>query len=138
LSPEHCGERRRDGCRLELRSILLGHSFNRSEISDDPDRNGGQRTDRRIPELTAVLVVPTGVLGALCAPEIALLFGVCSWRARGLAAGVAGHGIATSRMLSLNETAGAFAGLAMGLCGLLTAVLLPFVFHALSLDAASP
>jgi predicted murein hydrolase (TIGR00659 family) len=91
-----------------------------------------------IPELTAVLVVATGVLGALCAPEIALLVGVRSWRARGLAAGVAGHGIATSRMLSLNETAGAFAGLAMGLCGLLTAVLLPFAFHALSLDAASP
>lgn len=78
-----------------------------------------------IPELTAVLVVLTGVIGALCAPEIAALVGVRCWRARGLAAGVAGHGIATARMLSLDETAGAFSGLAMGLCGLLTAILLP-------------
>jgi putative effector of murein hydrolase len=41
-------------------------------------------------------------------------------------------------MLSMNETAGAFAGLAMGLCGLLTAVLLPLVFHALSIYTANP
>jgi predicted murein hydrolase (TIGR00659 family) len=78
-----------------------------------------------IPELTAVLVVLTGVLGALCAPELAALVGVRCPRARGLAAGVAGHGIATARMLSLDETAGAFSGLSMGLCGLLTAILLP-------------
>jgi putative effector of murein hydrolase len=73
--------------------------------------------------------VITGVIGALCAPELAALFGVRCWRARGLAAGVAGHGIATARMLSLDDTAGAFSGLAMGLCGLITAVLLPLVFH---------
>lgn len=64
-----------------------------------------------IPELTAVLVVATGVLGAVCAPEITTLIAVRCWRARGLAAGVAGHGIATARMLSLDPTAGAFAGL---------------------------
>jgi putative effector of murein hydrolase len=80
-----------------------------------------------LPELTAVLVVATGVLGALCAPEITALLGIRCRRACGLAAGVAGHGIATARMLSLDETAGAFSGLAMGLCGLLTAVLLPIV-----------
>lgn len=84
-----------------------------------------------IPELTAVLVVLTGVIGGLCAPELALFIGVRCWRARGLAAGVAGHGIATARMLLLDETAGAFAGLAMGLCGLLTAVLLPPVARLL-------
>jgi predicted murein hydrolase (TIGR00659 family) len=88
-----------------------------------------------IPELTAVLVVVTGVFGSLCAPEIAAVLGVRCWRARGLAAGVAGHGIATARMLCLNETAGAFSGLAMGLCGLLTAVCLPVIFHFLHLDA---
>lgn len=85
-----------------------------------------------IPELTAVLVVLTGVIGALCAPEITALVGVRCWRARGLAAGVAGHGIATARMLSLDETAGAFSGLAMGLCGLLTAILLPLFARLLA------
>jgi putative effector of murein hydrolase len=42
---------------------------------------------------------------------------------------IAGYGIATARMLSLDDTAGAFSGLAMGLCGLITAVLVPLVFH---------
>jgi len=34
-------------------------------------------------------------------------------------------------MLSVNETAGAFAGLAIGLTGLFTAILLPMVTHLL-------
>jgi predicted murein hydrolase (TIGR00659 family) len=84
-----------------------------------------------ITELTAVLVVISGVLGGLWAPEVAALFGVRCWRAKGLAAGVAGYGIATARMLALNETAGAFAGLAMGLCGLFTAVLVPLFAYLL-------
>ena len=84
-----------------------------------------------LPALTAVLVIATGVLGALWAPEVAGLIGVRCPRAQGLAAGVAGHGIATARMLALDETAGAFAGLAMGLCGLLTAVMLPYAFRLL-------
>lgn len=91
-----------------------------------------------IPELTAVLVVATGVFGALCAPEIAALLGVRCWRARGLAAGVAGHGIATARVLSLDEEGGAFSGLAMGLCGLFTAVLLPMLFRLLTTAGLTP
>jgi predicted murein hydrolase (TIGR00659 family) len=84
-----------------------------------------------IPELTAVIVVATGVIGAICAPEIARLLGIRCNRASGVAVGVAGHGIATARMLSIDETAGAFSGLAMGLCGLFTAVLLPLVYRLL-------
>ena len=91
-----------------------------------------------VPALTAVLVVATGVFGAVCAPEVAALLGVRCWRARGLAAGVAGHGIATARMLSLDEEAGAFSGLAMGLCGLLTAVLLPIGFRLLAAAGVTP
>lgn len=85
-----------------------------------------------VPELTAVIVVATGVLGAICVPEITRVLGIRCKRASGLAAGVAGHGIATARMLSLDETAGAFSGLAMGLCGLFTAVLLPLVYRFLN------
>jgi len=84
-----------------------------------------------LPELTAVIVVATGVLGAVCAPEVTALIGARSARVRGLAAGVTGHGIATARMLSLNETAGAFSGVGMGLCGLFTALLLPLLLRLL-------
>jgi putative effector of murein hydrolase len=48
-------------------------------------------------------------------------------RARGLALGVASHGIGTARALQEGETAGAFSGLAMGLNGVVTALLVPLL-----------
>jgi putative effector of murein hydrolase len=45
------------------------------------------------------------------------------YAARGFAAGVASHGIGTARAFQVSETAGAFAGIAMGLNGALTALL---------------
>jgi putative effector of murein hydrolase len=43
----------------------------------------------------------------------------------GFAIGLASHGIGTARAFQMNEQSGAFAALAMGLNGALTAVLLP-------------
>ena len=45
---------------------------------------------------------------------------------RGFAIGVASHGIGTARAFQVSEQSGAFAALAMGLNGALTALLLPF------------
>ena len=53
------------------------------------------------------------------------LLRVRDWRAYGLAAGTAGHGLATAQVLLLDETAGAFAGLAIGVNGVVTAVIVP-------------
>lgn len=44
---------------------------------------------------------------------------------RGLAIGVAAHGIGTARAFQVGEEAGAFAALAMGMNGILTALLIP-------------
>ena len=52
-------------------------------------------------------------------------------RARGLAAGVAGHGLATAEILQESQTAGAFGGLAIGLNGVITALLLPILARLL-------
>jgi putative effector of murein hydrolase len=57
------------------------------------------------------------------------LLGITDWAARGLAIGTAAHGIGTARAVQVNEAAGAFAGLAMGLNGLLTAILLPLLWR---------
>ena len=81
-----------------------------------------------LPSLTAVLVILTGITGAVLGPLALNLFRIKDWRARGLAMGVAAHGIGTSRALQVNAVAGAFAGLAMGLNGLATAILLPLIF----------
>lgn len=81
-----------------------------------------------LPSLTAVLVILTGITGGVLGPLVLNLVRIKDWRARGLAMGVAAHGIGTSRALQVNAVAGAFAGLAMGLNGLATALLLPIIF----------
>ncbi|MBE1297426.1 LrgB family protein [Phycobacter azelaicus] len=81
-----------------------------------------------LPSLTAVLVIVTGILGAMLGPKLLDMTGVVDWRARGLAIGTASHGIGTARALQVNETAGAFSGLAMGLNALATALLLPLIW----------
>lgn len=75
--------------------------------------------------LTAALVVLTGCLGAVCGPEFCRLIGVTSPVATGLAMGTAAHGIGTARMFEIDRLAGAVAGLAIGLNGLVTTFLLP-------------
>lgn len=85
-----------------------------------------------LPSLTAVLVILTGVIGAMLGPPLLTLLRVRDWRARGLAIGVASHGIGTARAMQVNEVAGAFAGLAMGLNALATAILLPILWRWLA------
>ncbi|EDQ32821.1 putative effector of murein hydrolase [Hoeflea phototrophica DFL-43] len=82
-----------------------------------------------LPSLTAVLVILTGILGAVIGPMVLNLLRVRDWRARGLALGTASHGIGTARALQVNELAGAFSGLAMGLNALATAILLPVLWR---------
>ena len=79
------------------------------------------------PTLTAVLVLTTGLIGAVVATPLLNALGIRDWRARGLAVGVAAHGIGTARAMQVNPQAGAFAGLGMGLNAVLTALLAPLV-----------
>lgn len=80
-----------------------------------------------LPSLTAVLVILTGILGAMLATPVLNALGIRDWRARGFAAGVAAHGIGTARAFHVSEVAGTFAGVAMGLNGLATAFLVPLI-----------
>ena len=81
-----------------------------------------------LPSLTAVIVILTGIIGAMLGPLILNLLKIKDWSARGLAIGTASHGIGTARALQVNEVAGAFSGLAMGLNALATAILLPLLW----------
>ncbi len=81
------------------------------------------------PTLTAVLVILTGITGAIVATPLLNLLGLTDWRARGFAVGVAAHGIGTARALQVHPIAGAFAGLGMGLNAVLTAFLAPAILH---------
>lgn len=86
-----------------------------------------------IPALATVFVMMTALAGLMAYPVIFRIFRIEDWRARGLGAGMAMHGLGTARMLSLNQTAGAFGGVALGITGVLTAVLLPVIVALLRL-----
>lgn len=78
-----------------------------------------------IPSLTAVLVIITGILGALGARWLFNILNCRDPAIRGFAIGIASHGIGTARAFQVNEQSGAFAALAMGLNGAFTALLVP-------------
>lgn len=80
-----------------------------------------------IPSLTAVLVIVTGILGAVGARYVFDAIRVRDPAIRGFAIGIASHGIGTARAFQVNEQSGAFAALAMGLNGALTALLVPWL-----------
>ena len=82
-----------------------------------------------LPSLTAVLVVTTGIFGAVMARGILNFLSIKDPAVRGFSVGVAAHGIGTARAFQISETTGAFAALAMGLNGILTAILLPVLFR---------
>ncbi|MBB3065725.1 MULTISPECIES: LrgB family protein [Limibacillus] len=84
-----------------------------------------------LPSLTAVLVIITGILGATFGTWTLNALKVRDWRARGFAVGVASHGIGTARAFQLNEVAGAYSSLALGLNALATAILVPLLFRLL-------
>lgn len=81
------------------------------------------------PTLTAVLVILTGITGAVVATPLLNLLGVRDWRARGFAVGLVSHGIGTARALQVHPTAGAFAGLGMAINAVATAILAPLVLR---------
>ncbi len=86
-----------------------------------------------LPSLTAVLVILTGMVGAALAREALDIAGVRDQSVRGFAMGLSSHGLGTARALQLDPEAGAFAGLAMGLNGAMTAMLVPLMLRLLGL-----
>ncbi len=84
-----------------------------------------------LPSLTAVLVILTGILGAVGAQGLCDVLGIKDLAVRGFALGTAPNGIGTARALQVSEPAGALSALAMGLNGLLSAALLPWLMPPL-------
>jgi predicted murein hydrolase (TIGR00659 family) len=80
-----------------------------------------------LPALTAVLVIATGIFGAISGRFLFNALRIHSFDARGFAMGVAAHGIGTARAFQVSAEAGAFAGLGMGMNGALTALLAPWL-----------
>ena len=77
------------------------------------------------PSLTAVLVILTGIIGALIVTPFMNAMGITDYAARGFAAGLTSHGIGTARAYDVDATAGLFAGIALALNAVATSLLVP-------------
>ena len=69
--------------------------------------------------------VPPKAAGTTAKPALFRWLRIKDHAIQGFALGVVAHGIGTARAFAINEQAGAFAALAMGLNGAITALLLP-------------
>ena len=84
-----------------------------------------------LPALAAVAVVITGVVGTVISHPLLRVLKVTDPAARGFAIGLTAHAIGMARELQVNQVSGSFAALAMGLNGILTALLMPILMLAL-------
>lgn len=85
------------------------------------ERSGG------IPAIAAVVVIVVGIFGGLVGPFILERLGIKSRIARGLALGSAAHGLGTAKAMELGAVEGAISGLAIGVMGIMTAILVPVI-----------
>jgi predicted murein hydrolase (TIGR00659 family) len=117
-----------------LSAVLVGHWFGGSlptllslapKSVTTPIAMGIAEQIGGLPSLAAVMVIATGILGAMAAQMLYRWLGIRDDAVAGFSMGVAAHGIGTARAFQLSETMGAFAALGMGLNGLLTALALP-------------
>jgi putative effector of murein hydrolase len=80
-----------------------------------------------VPALTAALAIAGGIIAAIVGQTMLRCLRVDDLRAHGLAAGVAGSGVAAAQVAPMSGLAAAFAALGIALNGLLTALVVPLV-----------
>ncbi len=86
-----------------------------------------------IPSLTAIIVILTGILGAIFGLKFLNLPGVNSPIAQGLALGAAAHAVGTSHAMEKNVKLGVYSSLGLIVNGTLTGLLTPYILHALGI-----
>ncbi len=82
-----------------------------------------------IPEITAALVLIAGLFGALFGYPLLNRLNIRSPLARGLSIGALSHAIGTAKAIENNHQEGAISSLALVICGIITALFAPFLFH---------
>jgi predicted murein hydrolase (TIGR00659 family) len=100
-----------------------------------PVAMGISETIGGIPSLTAVLVVITGIVGAVTGTRLFEWMGIRDDSVKGIAMGVAAHGIGTARAFQVSNQMGAFSGLAMALSAFATALVVPWLVDMMGIQA---
>lgn len=80
-----------------------------------------------IPSLVPLGVILAGITGSVLGPWIFRVAGIKDPIAKGLALGSASHAVGTAKALELGALEGAVGGAAVGLMGVMTAILIPLL-----------
>lgn len=72
--------------------------------------------------LTAAIIIITGVIGNVLAPFLCRAFRITNPVARGIAIGTSAHAVGTLKAIEMGETEGAMSSLAIALSGIITVV----------------
>ncbi len=80
-----------------------------------------------VPALTAAFVILCGLFGGLVAPFVLRRIGITSKVAKGLAIGSSSHALGTVKAIEMGAIEGAISGLAIGIMGIITSLLIPVV-----------
>ncbi|WP_315734890.1 MULTISPECIES: LrgB family protein [unclassified Bradyrhizobium] len=107
----------------ELRLSLLPRSMSTPFAMEVSGEIGG------IPDLTAVFVVLTGIIGAAVGDVVLARLPLRSTLAKGALFGVGAHGAGTARAHQIGREEGAIAGLVMVLVGLMNVALAPLIIQ---------
>ncbi|GBL04828.1 LrgB family protein [Glaciecola sp. KUL10] len=107
---------------LDLQMTVLVKSITTPLAMQTTELVGG------LPELAAIIVILTGIVGASVAPFLFAAFHIKSSVTKGLTLGAIAHVVGTSSALNIDKRCGAFASLALCLNGIVTSICLPLLF----------
>lgn len=84
-----------------------------------------------IPSLTVISIVIAGNTGYIAAPYICRLFRISDPVAKGIAIGTSAHALGTTKAIEMGEVEGAMGGLAIGIAGIVTVLIVPVLLKFL-------
>lgn len=78
--------------------------------------------------ITVLTILVTGIMGAVICEPVCKLFKIDHPIAKGIALGTSAHAIGTSKALQLGHIEGAMSSLAIGVSGILSVIIIPFIW----------
>ncbi|MEH6454314.1 MAG: LrgB family protein [Psychromonas sp.] len=81
--------------------------------------------------LTAAMVLFVGILGASIGNHFMTMCGIKDNHAKGVAIGCASHALGTAKLLEIDKVGGAFASVALIICAVASAILMPLLYALL-------
>lgn len=105
-----------------LLASFIGKSCTNPIAVEISSLNGG------LAGVTVIAALITGVEGAVLAPLLSRIFRVKNPVAEGVAIGSCSHVVGTTKAVEIGEVQGALSSVAIGICGLITVVLLAIFY----------